>query len=723
MIETSQSNRGRTALQREIFEASHLLDRHPIPIDPDDDDATAAARIAIDRLGVHVVAPLRVERSPHEAVIAIADASQTIARRVMLGRDWHSADHGPMVGFTKDDGAPVALIPREGRGGYSAVDPRNPSRVERVDAAVAARFEGVAFIFAPTLPDGGLGLGGLFVFGIRESLRDIGRVAILGLISVLLAAVVPLAIGPLLESILPAGLRTMLVTTVALLVLSISVGAMAEIVRNFSVVRAKTRFAAKLQRSIVHRLIAHSPAFFRSFTVADLSARALGIDDIDLYVSDAALTAVLTGIFSLVSFLIVLAQDAAVGIVCAILGAMTIAAFALEASLVLPLRREIRTRASRLAAYVHQAMTGIAKIRAAAAVDRIFVRWMHGFLVARRFNANLSTIAYRFAIFGAVWPAVATLCIIATILAVHDGAMEPGTFFTIVSAFGQLLAGLLLLGSNIATAVAIVPIYERLKPILDEVPERISGASDPGRLSGAITIRDVSFTYAGASRPALSDIDVTIAAGSFVAIVGPSGSGKSTLLRLLLGFERPSSGTIAFDGHDLASLDVVAVRRQIGTVLQTATLLPGSIFENISGSAVITREQAWEAARQVGIADDIEAMPMKLETVVGANGGGLSGGQRQRIVIARAIVQHPRLLFLDEATSALDNATQGIVNQNLARLDATRIVIAHRLSTIVDADRILVMQGGRIVEDGRYEELLAASGLFARLASHQQLSA
>ena len=299
--------------------------------------------------------------------------------------------------------------------------------------------------------------------------------------------------------------------------------------------------------------------------------------------------------------------------------------------------------------------------------------------------------------------------------------MEPGTFFTIVSAFAQVLAATILLGSNVAALTEVVPIYERLKPILDEFPERAEGASDPGRLTGAIAIRDVSFTYEGASRPALEGLDLTIAAGSFVAVVGPSGSGKSTLMRLLLGFERPTQGTVTFDGHDLASLDVVAVRRQIGTVLQTATLLPGSIFENISGSAIITREQAWDATRRVGIEDDIAAMPMKLETMIGANGGGLSGGQRQRIVIARAIVANPRLLFLDEATSALDNATQSVVNENLARLDATRIVIAHRLTTIVDADRILVMNAGRIVEDGTYEELLAARGLFHDLATHQQV--
>jgi ATP-binding cassette subfamily C protein len=308
-----------------------------------------------------------------------------------------------------------------------------------------------------------------------------------------------------------------------------------------------------------------------------------------------------------------------------------------------------------------------------------------------------------------------------TVIYVHGDALEPGKFFTILAAFAQMLGALLGLGYSLASIVSIVPIYERLRPILDSVPERADDAGDPGTLSGAISIRDLSFSYEGSSRPAIAHLDQEIAAGSFVAIVGPSGSGKSTLLRLLLGFEQPSSGSISYDSHTLESLDIVSVRRQMGAVLQTAKLLPGSIFDNVSGNAILTRDEVWEAVRRVGLADDIEAMPMKLDTVIGANGAGLSGGQRQRIVIARALAFAPRLIFFDEATSALDNAAQAIVSKTLRGHHATRVVIAHRLSTVVDADRILVMDGGRIVQEGTYEELLAVPGPFKTLAERQRL--
>ena len=204
-----------------------------------------------------------------------------------------------------------------------------------------------------------------------------------------------------------------------------------------------------------------------------------------------------------------------------------------------------------------------------------------------------------------------------------------------------------------------------------------------------------------------------------MAFVGPSGSGKSTLFRLLLGFETPESGTIFFDGKDLSRLDLRAVRRQLGVVLQNGALMPGSIFENIVGSEPLTMEDAWEASRMVGLDKDIENMPMGMHTMVAEGASTFSGGQRQRLIIARALVRRPRILLFDEATSALDNRTQEIVSRSLEQLNATRIVIAHRLSTIQNADRICVIEAGHLVQQGTFEELMAVEGPFATLAKRQ----
>ncbi|NEO46610.1 MAG: ATP-binding cassette domain-containing protein, partial [Moorea sp. SIO4A3] len=219
----------------------------------------------------------------------------------------------------------------------------------------------------------------------------------------------------------------------------------------------------------------------------------------------------------------------------------------------------------------------------------------------------------------------------------------------------------------------------------------------------------------------LENITIQANPGEFIALVGPSGSGKSTIIRLLLGFETSENGTIYYDGQDLSGLDISAVRRQLGVVLQNGRINSASIFDNIASGALVTMDEAWEAAKMAGFADDIEAMPMGMHTVISEGGSNLSGGQRQRLLIARALVLKPRLLIFDEATSALDNRTQSIVSQSIDELRVTRIVIAHRLSTIRNADRIYVLEAGRVVQQGTFEELLNQEGLFANLMARQMV--
>jgi ABC-type bacteriocin/lantibiotic exporter with double-glycine peptidase domain len=261
--------------------------------------------------------------------------------------------------------------------------------------------------------------------------------------------------------------------------------------------------------------------------------------------------------------------------------------------------------------------------------------------------------------------------------------------------------------------------FEQLQPILSGRPEVTSELADPGELGGRITVSHVTFAYEEGQNPVLNDVSFSAEPGEFVALVGPSGCGKSTMLRLMLGFETPDSGTVHFDGQDLATLDVGAVRRQCGVVLQSGQLFAGDILSNIVGSSRFTIDDAWEAVDMAGMREDIENMPMGMNTLLSEGASTLSGGQRQRLMIARALLARPRIIFFDEATSALDNRTQSIVTESMRRLNATRIVIAHRLSTIQDADRIVVFEKGRVVQMGTYDELIAQDGLFKVLASRQ----
>jgi ABC-type bacteriocin/lantibiotic exporter with double-glycine peptidase domain len=264
-------------------------------------------------------------------------------------------------------------------------------------------------------------------------------------------------------------------------------------------------------------------------------------------------------------------------------------------------------------------------------------------------------------------------------------------------------------------------VLRKAEPTLTTVPEGGGEGQQPGRLSGAVEVRDLVLRYAPGLPPALDHVNLSVAPGEHVAIVGPSGCGKTTLMRAVLGLEEPESGVISVDNKDMSMLDRVAVRRQIGSVLQSSTLLPATIRENVAMGRTMTREQVWAALQEAAVKADVQQLAMGLDTPVSDGGGTLSGGQRQRILIARALAGTPRMLVLDEATSALDDLTQAQVVAALEDLRITRIVVAHRLSTIRKADRIVVMEAGRVVDEGTYSELLSRPGLFADLVARQEL--
>jgi ABC-type bacteriocin/lantibiotic exporter with double-glycine peptidase domain len=262
---------------------------------------------------------------------------------------------------------------------------------------------------------------------------------------------------------------------------------------------------------------------------------------------------------------------------------------------------------------------------------------------------------------------------------------------------------------------------DRLEDVLETPREQDPAAVKPApRLKGGIRLEGVGFRYGPMAPMAVRDVTVDIPPGRFVALVGRSGAGKSTLASLLVGLYAPTEGRILFDGLDLNELELRSVRRQVGVVPQHPYLFGTSIRANITLSdPTLPLSRAVEAAKLAHIHDDIVVMPMGYETIMADGGASLSGGQRQRLALARALVHRPAILLLDEATSALDTKTERAIQQELAALRTTRIVIAHRLSTIRDADLILVMDEGRVVEQGRHDELLALGGVYAGLVAAQ----
>jgi ABC-type bacteriocin/lantibiotic exporter with double-glycine peptidase domain len=368
----------------------------------------------------------------------------------------------------------------------------------------------------------------------------------------------------------------------------------------------------------------------------------------------------------------------------------------------------------------YQIISGVAKVSTAAAESRAFAHWAEIFAAGRRHTFAARTGQNRLTAFNSAFTLLAAAAAFFVVGRVADGISQ-ATFLVFNVALFQILASLLQVSSTAMLTMQVIPSLRALTPILQAVPEVASSQTDPGQLLGNIRIDGVTFAYSDAGLPAVEDATFSVSAGEFVAIVGPSGCGKSTLLRLLLAFETPDAGSVVYDGQNLADLDPVAVRRQCGVVLQDATLFAGDILSNIIGSGLYTYEDAWEALKMCGMDADVGQMPMGMYTMLSDGGGTLSGGQRQRLLIARAMVARPRILFLDEATSALDNRSQEIVTESMRLLNATRVVIAHRLSTIRGADRIVVLDGGRVVQEGTYDELLEVEGMFRTLALRQLL--
>ena len=695
------------------------------PVDPGSDRAAdslpEACRLVGAALGHRIApGPVRDAVAAADPVAAIARASGVRVRRVLLDDRWWRSDSGPLLGRTGGDHPRwVALLPA-GRSRYTLHDSSDGTRAQ-VNARLAATLAPVAHTFYRPFPQVVLAPRELIRFGVSGCGSDLVTVVVLGLAGGLLGLATPVATGTLFNTVVPGAERDQLIQVTLLLLACAGATGMFELVRRLAVARVDGRMGAAVQAAVWDRLLSLPLRFFRAYAAGDLAVRAMGIDGMRKALSGATMTAALGGMFSLSNLVLLFYYGGSLAWWATLLLAVAVCVTLAAGYGQLRLQRQIVPLRTRTSGLVLQLLTGISKLRIASAEAYGFAQWARLFSRQRHLQFRSRTVGNWLQVFNAMFPAVALLVIMAA--ATSGGTTMPairtGDYLAFASAFGACLGAMVSISEAAMEALRVVPMYEAARPILDATPEASEAQSDPGSLTGRIETHHITFHYQSGIPPALDDVSIAVRPGEFVAIVGPSGSGKSTLLRVLLGFEQPHAGSVYYDGQDFAGLDVQAVRAQIGVVLQSGRIMAGDLFTNIVGSASHTLDDAWTAARMAGLDDDIRAMPMGMHTVVNEGANTLSGGQRQRLLIARAIVNRPRMIFFDEATSALDNRTQAIVSESLARLNATRIVIAHRLSTIEQADRIHVMARGRIVQSGQYADLITRDGLFADLTRRQ----
>jgi len=613
------------------------------------------------------------------------------------------------------------------RDGLHIVDPAGGRRVVSPQEARRS-FTGVALLFEPA-EEFEPGEAGARRQGLQRYLQPLLarsgpliRVLVTSILVQLFALAVPLLIGVLVDRVVPqqdVDLLTVLAVGLAGLV---GFNLLAVLIRSHLLLELRTRLDAQLTLDFVDHLVGLPFSFFQERSAGDLMLRMNSNATVREILTAGALSTVLDGL--LVSLYLIVLFFASPK-----MGLLVLGLALLRIVLLLATRRrqkELMSRSletqSSSQAYQVQMLAGMETLKASGSEHRAIEHWSNLFVD----TLNVSIARGRLqAMVDALLAGLAVASPLAVLIygahQVFAGELTLGEMLALNALAAGFLTPLTQLVTTAFQFQLLDSYLERIEDVMQTPREQEPGAGRPaGRLRGGIRLERVSFRYGPAAPVVVRDVSVDIAPGSFVAVVGRSGAGKSTLANLLVGLYRPSEGRILFDGTDLAELNLQSVREQLGVVPQHPYLFGLSIRANIALSdPTLPLSRVVEAARLAHIHDEILAMPLAYDSLLADGGASLSGGQRQRLALARALVRQPAILLLDEATSALDAMTESAIQRELAQLRSTRIVVAHRLSTIQDADLILVMDEGKVLERGTHDELTALGGAYAELIAQQ----
>lgn len=643
-----------------------------------------------------------------------------MSREVKLEDGWYKDAYGPMITSFKDEGQTVALIPNPFFG-YRYLDPKTGKQVY-VNKKTVKNLDDRAVCFYKPFPSKSLGIKDLYIFMFSTySISDFAFILmVMGLITCI-GMLNPILTKELFSTVATSkSIRLLVGITIYMLSVSLS----SIILDSASVLlnrKVTNKQSMSVEAAIMMRVLALPPEFFKQYNTGELSQRLDYVNSLCSTLMNSIMKTGLSSLFSLAYIVQIIAFAPALVVPSLCITLITISVSIFTTMLQTKVTKKSMEASAKEYGFAYSVLSGIQKIKLAGAEKRAFSKWAN--LYAQQLQLEYNPPAF-LKINSVIMTTIGMIGTLVMYVISIKTNVSPDNYIAFNASYGMVESAFNQLSTIAVTFATIKPILDMAKPILESVPENGEDKEMVNRLSGSIELSNVSFRYSPDMPYVIKNLNLKIKSGEYIAICGTTGCGKSTLMRLMLGFETPERGAVYYDNRDIHRLNLKSLRKHIGCVLQNGELFQGDIFSNITIShPQLTLKDAWKAAEIAHVAQDIEDMPMGMNTLISEGANGISGGQRQRLLIARAVVGKPKVLMFDEATSALDNITQKQVSQSLDELKCTRIVIAHRLSTIRHCDRIIVLDKGRIVEDGTFDELVNRGGMFAQLVKRQSIGA
>ena len=641
-----------------------------------------------------------------------------LGRKIELTGTWALDNRDPILVFTKNNKIPILMLPKGTRGYYSVS--YVTGKKYKSTAAISKKLRTEAYAFYKPLPTHKLTLKEYFQY-FRKSVR------LIDLIGVALMSIIVTGFGMLTPYITKSMTGTVvnekdmkLYAMMTIFLISSGVGfVLIKALQAFVNARVSIKIEKMMQETTMSRMLSLPPSFFKKYSTGELTSRFSMVSALSNAMFNGVFLTLLSSIMSLAFMAQIIQFTPSLIIPVAIILVINLTFSVSITLLQISVSKKQLLLGAKESGTSYSIFSGIQKIRLAGAEKRAFARWAKDF-------SKWGEPAYHpplvIRLSGVISIIISSLGAIAIYFIAAENNISVSSYMAFTASYGSLSAMVSTLTSLFTVLARIRPVLDMAKPFLEEETEDDPNKETVEKLDGNIKLDNVSFKYTEDGPLILDGISLDIKPGEYIGIVGKTGCGKSTLVRLLLGFEKPLNGNIYFDNKNINDINLPSLRTKIGSVTQNGGIFHADILSNIIITAPnLGEDEAWAAAEIAGIADDIRAMPMGMRTMISEGQGGISGGQKQRIMIARAIVNKPKILIFDEATSALDNKTQKSISESISNLNCTRIVIAHRLSTIKQCDRIIYMEDGNIKESGSYNELIAKQGKFFELVERQRI--